>query len=87
MVSLILKLYEQKLKNIIETNSDLNKEIEDLQKTCNDMLLEKEQFNTKINNLAEIFQDISILYKSNEENIEYFSSFSEYCKSLSNLYS
>ena len=57
-----------------------------LNNSIKEVVNQLEIVNTKINNLAEIFQDISILYKSNEENIEYFSSFSEYCKSLSNLY-
>ena len=47
-----LNEYKIKLKNLLENNSDMKKEIEDIQKTCNDMLLEKEQLNSKINSLT-----------------------------------
>ena len=44
-----------------------------------------EIINIKMNNLSEIFQDLSMEYKNNEENIEFFSNFGDYCKSISNI--
>ena len=51
--------YELKIKNITETNYDINKEVEDLKKTCNDMLLEKEQLILKINQLSQFNQNLT----------------------------
>ena len=58
-----------------------------LNNSIKDVANQLENLNTKINNLAEIFQDISLLYKDNNENIDFFSNFGNYCKSLSNIYS
>ena len=38
-----------------------------------------------MNNLSEIFQDLSLLSRSNEENISIFSNFGEYCTTISNI--
>ena len=54
-----LSEYQFKIKNITEANNDINKEVEDLKKTCNDMLLEKEQLNIKINQLIASKQNLT----------------------------
>ena len=57
-----------------------------LNNSIKEVIKELDIINTKINNLAEIFNDLSLLYKSNKENIVFFQNFSDYCKSLSNIY-
>ena len=50
-----------------------------------DVVYQLELVNTKMNNLSEIFQDLSLLSRSNEENISIFSNFGEYCTTISNI--
>ena len=59
-----------KMKNMTEINNDINKEIEDLQKTCNDMLIEKEQLISKINQLTLSNKNLSKNYDLLNKTIE-----------------
>ena len=56
-----------------------------LNNAIKDVINQMEIINIKMNNLSEIFQDLSMEYKNNEENIEFFSNFGDYCKSISNI--
>ena len=72
-----------KYQKIIEQKRSL---FIDLNNSIKDVVNQLENINIKMNKLAELFQDLSILYKDNEENIDFFSNFGNYCKSLSNIY-
>ena len=72
-----------KYQEIIEKKRNL---LVNLNNSINDVVYQLENINSKINNLAQIFSDLSLLYKSNDENINIFSNFNEYCNSLSNIY-
>ena len=69
-----LNEYKLKLKNVTDINYDMKKEIDDIQKTCNDMLLEKEQLNSKINSLTStnknLTRNINILNNKKNSLIE-----------------
>ena len=69
------KLIEKKRKLLMDLNNSIK-----------DVVNQIENINIKMNNLSELFQDLSLLYKNNEENIDFFSTFGDYCKSLSNIY-
>ena len=69
------KLIEKKRKLLMDLNNSIK-----------DIVNQLENINIKMNNLSELFQDLSLLYKNNEENIDFFSTFGDYCKSLSNIY-
>lgn len=69
------KLIEKKRKLLVDLNNSIK-----------DIVNQLENINIKMNNLSELFQDLSLLYKNNEENIDFFSTFGDYCKSLSNIY-
>jgi len=69
------KLIEKKRKLLMDLNNSIK-----------DVVNQLENINIKMNNLSELFQDLSLLYKNNEENIDFFSTFGDYCKSLSNIY-
>ena len=69
------KIVEKKRSLFIKLNNSIK-----------DVVYQMENLNTKMNQLGEIFQDLSSLYQNNKENIDYFSNFSNYCKSLSNIY-
>ena len=69
------KLIEKKRKLLMDLNNSIK-----------DVVNQLENINIKMNNLSELFQDLSLLYKNNEENIYFFSTFGDYCKSLSNIY-
>ena len=69
------KLIEKKRKLLMDLNNSIK-----------DIVNQLENINLKMNNLSELFQDLSLLYKNNEENIDFFSTFGDYCKSLSNIY-
>ena len=56
-----------------------------LNNSIKDVIYQMDLINTKWNNLMEIFQDLSLLYRSNDENLSIFSNFGEYCKSISNI--
>ena len=72
-----------KYQEIIEKKRNL---LVNLNNSIKDVVYQLESINSKINNLAQIFSDLSLLYKSNDENINIFSNFNEYCNSLSNIY-
>ena len=72
-----------KYQEIIEKKRNL---LVNLNNSIKDVVYQLENINSKINNLAQIFSDLSLLYKSNDENINIFSNFNEYCNSLSNIY-
>ena len=72
-----------KYQKIIEKKRKL---LVDLNNSIKDIVNQLENINIKMNNLSELFQDLSLLYKNNEENIDFFSTFGDYCKSLSNIY-
>ena len=72
-----------KYQKIIEKKRKL---LVDLNNSIKDIVNQLEKINIKMNNLSELFQDLSLLYKNNEENIDFFSTFGDYCKSLSNIY-
>ena len=72
-----------KYQKIIEKKRTL---FVNLNNSIKEIIKEMDVINTKINNLAEIFNDLYLLYNSNKENIVFFQNFSEYCKSLSNIY-
>ena len=57
-----------------------------LNNSIKEIIKELDIINTKIKNLAEIFNDLSLLYNSNKENIVFFQNFGDYCNSLSNIY-
>ena len=57
-----------------------------LNNSIKDVVNQLENINIKMNNLSELFQDLSLLYKNNDENIDFFSTFGDYFKSLSNIY-
>ena len=69
------KIIEKKRSLFINLNNSIKEVVNQL-----------ENINIKMNNLAQIFHDLSLLYRDNEENIDFFSNFEEYCKSLSNIY-
>ena len=60
-----LNEYKIKLKNVTDINYNIKKDIEDFKKTYNDILIEKEQLNSKINSLTvtnqNLTKDIDIL--------------------------
>ena len=60
-----LNEYKIKLKNVTDINYNIKKDIEDFKKTYNDILIEKEQLNSKINSLTatnqNLIKDINIL--------------------------
>ena len=56
-----------------------------LNNSIKDVIYQLDLINAKWNNLMEIFQDLSLLYRSNDENISIFSNFGEYCKTISNI--
>ena len=72
-----------KYQEIVEKKRNL---LVNLNNCIKDVVYQLENINSKINNLAQIFSDLSLLYKSNDENINIFSNFNEYCNSLSNIY-
>ena len=72
-----------KYQKIIEKKRKL---LVDLNNSIKDIVNQLDNINIKMNNLSELFQDLSLLYKNNEENIDFFSTFGDYCKSLSNIY-
>ena len=72
-----------KYQEIVEKKRNL---LVNLNNSIKDVVYQLENINSKINNLAQIFSDLSLLYKSNDENINIFSNFNEYCNSLSNIY-
>jgi hypothetical protein len=69
------KLIEKKRKLLMDLNNSIK-----------DVVNQLENINIKMNNLSELFQDLSLLYKNNDENIDFFSTFGDYFKSLSNIY-
>jgi hypothetical protein len=71
-----------KYQKIIERKKEL---LIKLNNSIKDVVYQMDLVNTKINNLSEIFQDLSLLSSSNDENISIFSNFGEYCKTLSNI--
>ena len=68
------KIIEKKKALLIKLNNSIK-----------DVVYQLDLCNTKMNNLSEIFQDLSLLSKSNEENISIFSNFGEYCTTISNI--
>ena len=54
-----LNEYKIKLKNVTDINYDMKKKIEEIQKTCNNMLSEKEELNYKINTLTEANKNLT----------------------------
>ena len=52
-----------------------------------DIINEFEIIESKMNNLSQAFHDLSNEYKNNNENIELFENFGNFCKNLSNIYS
>ena len=68
------KIIEKKKALLIKLNSSIK-----------DVVYQLDLVNTKMNNLSEIFQDLSLLSRSNEENISIFSNFGEYCTTISNI--
>ena len=68
------KIIEKKKALLIKLNNSIK-----------DVVYQLELVNTKMNNLSEIFQDLSLLSRSNEENIAIFSNFGEYCTTISNI--
>ena len=71
-----------KYQKIIEKKKAL---LTKLNNSIKDVVYQLELVNTKMNNLSEIFQDLSLLSRSNEENISIFSNFGEYCTTISNI--
>ena len=72
-----------KYQEIIEKKRNL---LVNLNNSIKDVVYQLENINSKINNLSQIFEELSLLYKNNDENINIFSNFNEYCNSLSNIY-
>ena len=68
------KIIEKKKALLIKLNNSIK-----------DVVYQLELVNTKMNNLSEIFQDLSLLSRSNEENFSIFSNFGEYCTTISNI--
>ena len=68
------KIIEKKKALLIKLNNSIK-----------DVVYQLELVNTKMNNLSEIFQDLSLLSRSNEENISIFSNIGEYCTTISNI--
>ena len=68
------KIIEKKKALLIKLNNSIK-----------DVVYQLDLCNTKMNNLSEIFQDLSLLSRSNEENISIFSNFGEYCTTISNI--
>ena len=68
------KIIEKKKALLIKLNNSIK-----------DVVYQLDLVNTKMNNLSEIFQDLSLLSRSNEENISIFSNFGEYCTTISNI--
>ena len=71
-----------KYQKIIEKKREL---LLKLNNSIKDVIYQLDLVNKKWNNLMEIFQDLSLLYRSNDENLSIFSNFGEYCKSISNI--
>lgn len=71
-----------KYQKIIEKKREL---LLKLNNSIKDVIYQLDLVNKKWNNLMEIFQDLSLLYRSNDENLSIFSNFGEYCKSKSNI--
>jgi hypothetical protein len=72
-----------KYQKLIEKKRSL---LMSLNNSIKDVVNQLENINIKMNNLSELFQDLSLLYKNNDENIDFFSIFGDYFKSLSNIY-
>ena len=72
-----------KYQKLIEKKRNL---LMNINNSIKDVVNQLENINIKMNNLSELFQDLSLLYKNNEENIDFFSTFGDYFKSLSNIY-
>ena len=72
-----------KYQKLIEKKRSL---LMSLNNSIKDVVNQLENINIKMNNLSELFQDLSLLYKNNDENIDFFSTFGDYFKSLSNIY-
>ena len=72
-----------KYQKILEKKRSL---LVNLNNSIKDVVYQLENINSKINNLGQIFNDLSLLYRSYDENINIFSNFNEYCNSLSNIY-
>ena len=68
------KIIEKKKALLIKLNNSIK-----------DVVYQLDLVNTKMNNLSEIFQDLSLLSRSNEENFSIFSNFGEYCTTISNI--
>ena len=68
------KIIEKKKALLIKLNNSIK-----------DVVYQLDLCNTKMNNLSEIFQDLSLLSRSNEENFSIFSNFGEYCTTISNI--
>ena len=57
-----------------------------LNNAVKEVIYEIETLDVKMNNLAEVFYDLSNEYKNNFENIEFFENFGKFCQNLSNIY-
>ena len=80
--------YQDKFNLSIKFQKNLQKKRSlyiDLNDAIKALINQMEIINKKIINLSEVFQDLSIVYKDNGENFDFFSNFSEYCKTLSNI--
>ena len=76
-LSLIIpKIIEKKRNLYLNLNSAIK-----------DIINEFEVIASKMNNLSQAFHDLSYEYKINNENIELFENFENFCKNLSNIYS
>ena len=72
-----------KCQKILEKKRSL---LVNLNNSIKDVVYQLENINSKINNLSQIFEELSLLYKNNDENINIFNNFYEYCNSLSKIY-
>ena len=72
-----------KYQKILEKKRSL---LVNLNNSIKDVVYQLENINSKINNLSQIFEELSLLYKNNDENINIFNNFYEYCNSLSKIY-
>ena len=72
-----------KYQKILEKKRSL---LVNLNNSIKDVVYQMENINSKINNLSQIFEELSLLYKNNDENINIFNNFYEYCNSLSKIY-
>ena len=57
-----------------------------LNNAIKEVIYELETIDIKMNNLAEVFYDLSNEYKNNFENIDFFENFGKFCKNISNIY-